>query len=94
MIRIKLHSLESYYRRKIMQLRDLEIWNTKICQFLSTLQYFFFFTGPLLASYMVITIYNILHEESLDVLKCYLIIVIVGNMQSPLLTLSNALNES
>lgn len=47
-----------------------------------------------MASYVVITLYNIFHEQSLDVLKCYLIIVIVGNIQSPLLTLSNALNES
>lgn len=93
MVKIKLHGLEHLYKSKIAKLRAAEVWNTKVTQLYSTLQYFFFFTGPMLAGLAVIITYNMFNKRNLDVNKCYLILVILGNIQGPLLTLANALNE-
>lgn len=59
MIRIKLHSLENFFRRRLDENRVLEIKYTKITQLLTTLMQFCFYSSPLIASCGLVLLYNL-----------------------------------
>ena len=93
MVRIKLHSLENYFKRKLEENRIDELKNTKIVHFFSTLMHFCFYASPLVASCSAISMYNVLHPVNLDSDLAYFIIILVGNLQGPLISLASSVDE-
>lgn len=93
MVRIKLHSLENFFKRKLDENRVSELRNTKIVHFFSTLMHFCFYASPLVASCSAISVYNVLHPVNLNTDLAYFIIIIVGNLQGPLISLASSVDE-
>lgn len=94
MINIKLHQLENLFRRRLRQNRVDEVDKTKQLHFYITLMQFCFFVSPLIASLCAIWVYNSVHPEKLDVQQAYFIIILVRELQTPIIKLGMGFIET